>query len=389
MSNNKPEIIIDSDIPFIKGVLEPFFGTMYLKSADINSQTIKNATALVIRTRTRCNHELLDGSSIKSIFTATIGNDHIDMRYCKKSGIAVYNAAGCNANGVVQYVITSLFITGRMLNRDVFKDKLGIIGAGNVGERLAATVSQLGIEVMRCDPPLKMRLQDDPLCFSEEKLIEQGIDTSFYPDRTRLSISDYFSLNQVLNSCSVISFHVPLNEETIGMCSKRFMSSINQGSILINSSRGEIFDEDEVIRGRSKLGALISDVWSAEPDINLKYLEVTNIATPHIAGYSLEGKINATVFTVRNIAKYFKIDSLIDFLINYPPEVNSDLIIDSRQSKVEIIARMTEDRFPIMQQDKKLRDNPQNFENLRTEYNYRREFSDSFLKKLEIVANLN
>jgi len=95
------------------------------------------------------------------------------------------------------------------------------------------------------------------------------------------------------------------------------------------------------------------------------------------------------VFTVRNIAKYFKIDSLIDFLINYPPEVNSDLIIDSRQSKVEIIARMTEDRFPIMQQDKKLRDNPQNFENLRTEYNYRREFSDSFLKKLEIIANLN
>ena len=389
MSNNKPEIIIDSDIPFIKGVLEPFFGTMYLKSADINSHTIKNATALVIRTRTRCNRELLDGSSIKSIFTATIGNDHIDMKYCTENGIAVYNAAGCNANGVVQYVITSLFITGRMLNRDVFKDKLGIIGAGNVGERLAATVSQLGIEVMRCDPPLKMRLQEDPHCFSEEKLIEQGIDTSFYPDRTRLGISDYFSLNQVINSCSVISFHVPLNAETIGICSKRFMSSIKQGSILINSSRGEIFDEDEVIRGRSKLGALISDVWSAEPDINLKYLEVTNIATPHIAGYSLEGKINATVFTVRNIAKYFKIDSLIDFLINYPPEVNSDLIIDSRQSKVEIIARMTEDRFPIMQQDKKLRDNPQNFENLRTEYNYRREFSDSFLKKLEIISNLN
>jgi erythronate-4-phosphate dehydrogenase len=388
MSNNKPAIIIDSDIPFIQGVLEPFFCTKYIKSADINSQTIKSASALIIRTRTRCNQELLEGSSVNSIFTATIGNDHIDMKYCTESGIDVYNAAGCNANGVVQYVITSLFIVCRLLKRDIFKEKLGIIGAGNVGERLAATAARLGIEVMRCDPPLKVRLQEDPLFFSEEKLIERGVDTSFYPNRSGLSSSDYFSLNQVLNSCSVISFHVPLNEETTGMCSKEFMSSINQGAVLINSSRGEIFDEDEVIRGRSKLGALISDVWSAEPEINPKYLEVTNIATPHIAGYSLEGKINATVFTVRNIAKHFKIESLIDFLINYPDEVDSNTIIDSRHSKVEIIACMTEDRFPIMQQDKRLRDNPHNFENLRTEYKYRREFSDSFLKKLEKVANL-
>lgn len=387
MSNNKPIIIIDSDIPFIQGVLEPFFSTRYFKSPDINSRTIKSASALIIRTRTRCNRELLEGSSVKAIFTATIGNDHIDTKYCSANGIAVYNAAGCNANGVVQYVITSLFIVCRLFKRDVFKEKLGIIGAGNVGERLAATATRLGIEVMRCDPPLRMSLQDDPLFFSELKLAERGIDSSFYPDRTRLNVSDYFPLDTVLKSCSTISFHVPLNSETNGMCSEALLRNINQGTVLINSSRGEIFNEQEVIKHKLRLGALISDVWSGEPDINSKYLDVTNIATPHIAGYSLEGKINATVFTVRNIAKYFKIDTLLDFVINYPKEVDSNTIIDKQHSKVEIIAGLTEERFPIMEQDKRLRDNPESFENLRTQYKYRREFSDSFMKKLEQVTN--
>ncbi|PKO95959.1 MAG: hypothetical protein CVU12_07400 [Bacteroidetes bacterium HGW-Bacteroidetes-7] len=388
MSNSKPVIIIDSDIPFIQGVLEPFFSTRYFKPADINSLTIKSASALIIRTRTRCNRELLEGSSVKAIFTATIGNDHIDTKYCSESGIDVYNAAGCNANGVVQYVITSLFIICRLLKRDIFKEKLGIIGAGNVGERLAAIAARLGIEVLRCDPPLRIRLQDDSLYFSEKKLAERGIDSSFYPDRTKLKVSDYFSLDEVLNSCSTITFHVPLNSETKGMCSESVLKTINPGTILINSSRGEIFNEQEVIKHRSTLGALISDVWSGEPDINTKYLDVTDIATPHIAGYSLEGKINATVFTVRNIARHFKIDTLFNFLISYPNEVDTNTIIDKQHSKVESIAIITEERFPLMEQDKKLRENPGSFENLRSEYKYRREFNDSFIKRLEQVANL-
>ena len=388
MSKNKPLIVIDSDIPFIEGVLEPFFNTKYIKSVHITSQTVKNALALIIRTRTRCNRELLEGSSVKAIFTATIGNDHIDAEYCSENGIAVYNAAGCNANGVVQYVITSLFVVGRLLKRDIFRDKLGIVGAGNVGERLAATAARLGIEVMRCDPPVKTKLKDDPLWFSELKLVERGIDSSFYPDRTKLNVSDYFSLDEVLNSCSTITFHVPLNSETKGMCSESFLKAINNGTILINSSRGEIFNEQEVIKHRSTLGALISDVWSGEPDINIKYLNVTDIATPHIAGYSLEGKINATVFTIRNIARHFKIDTLINFLISYPNEVDSYPIIDNQYSKIESVARITEERFPIMEQDKILRENPGSFENLRSEYKYRREFSDSFIKRLEQITNL-
>ena len=147
------KIVVDSDIPFINGVLEPWFEVTYSKGSQIDNILAKDATALLVRTRTRCDNALLSGSSVKAIFTATIGMDHIDLDYCISRGIEVFNAAGCNAGGVMQYVITAMFEILKNQGARFNEKRVGIIGAGNVGERVARFLEGTGIEVMRCDPP--------------------------------------------------------------------------------------------------------------------------------------------------------------------------------------------------------------------------------------------
>lgn len=387
MQNKRYSIIIDSDIPFVQGVLEQNFNVVYLKGSEIKRDNLNGINALMIRTRTKCDSSLLEGSDVEAIFTATIGNDHIDLKYCESKDIKVYNAAGCNASGVVQYVLTSLFVTGRNKKRDVFKENLGIVGAGNVGERLAATASSLGIKVMRCDPPVKKLLEECPDYFSHKKMVERGVDPSLYPDRKTLAPLDYYSLEQIADNCSAISFHVPLTEETKGMFSANLIERIHKGTVLINSSRGEVINEFDVVKMRDKFGAIISDVWSGEPHINTDYLFATDIATPHIAGYSLEGKINATVYSVRNIAKYFKVDSLLNYSIEVPEIVYKSVTLDDSLEKYEKVSILMESLFPVMTEDKKLRDNPGGFEKIREDYKYRREFSGSFINKLLEIIN--
>ncbi len=364
MSTTKPYIAIDSDIPFIKGVLEPWFSVEYLNHRDFIRNNIENAIAIIVRTRTLCNRDLLEGTKIEAIFTATIGNDHIDTQYCGEKGISVYNAAGCNAWGVVQYVMTSLFLVALRNGINLFNERIGIVGAGNVGERLAGMATKMGIDVLRCDPPLENKTGD--------------------------SIK-YRSLEEVIKRCKIITLHVPLNTQTFKMCSDHFFENLIPGTILINSSRGDVIDEAAAIRHINRLGALIVDVWSNEPEINFDYLNITDIATPHIAGYSLEGKINATVYTVKNLAKHFSIFNLQNFQIqieNEDGEYYNREELCNEVSKLECVARILENRFPVSIEDRKLRDNPADFENIRVKYKYRKEIDDILLNDIiKVIKN--
>lgn len=351
------KVVIDADIPFIKGVLEPWCKVVYKTGSEIDNQTVRESDALIIRTRTRCDKKLLNNTAVRAIFTATIGSDHIDLDYCKSNGIEVFNAAGCNSGGVVQYVITSLFAltdkTGQQL-----KDKtVGIVGAGNVGERLAQFLEKIGVAVLRCDPP--------------KSLVNNTV--------------KYYSLDYILTNSDVITLHVPLDSSTYSMCSDSFLSKMKSGSILVNTARGEVVDEDAVLRFREKLGAIVTDVWAGEPLINKDLLKVSDIATPHIAGYSYEGKVNATVFSVINFANFFGVKDLKNFSIETK---EAPLVINHRRGKRDIYSRVTEvllERFPLYQEDEKLRTNTANFEIIRSSYIFRREFPEDFANYLATV----
>jgi len=363
---DKLKVIIDCDIPFIKGVLEPYCTVIYVKGGAINNNITIDAHALIVRTRTKCTKELLHGSSVKAIFSATIGRDHIDLDYCKREGISVFNAAGCNANGVVQYVLTTLFALAIKKNINILGKTIGIIGAGNVGERLALLMEKLGFSVLRCDPP--------------KSLVNNSV--------------PYYDLDYVLENSHIITLHVPFSSETKSMCSCNFLEKMKKGAILVNSSRGEVVDEAAVMAFNGKLGGLIIDVWNNEPNINKDFLAITDIATTHIAGYSLEGKINATVMSILSFAHYFSIDQLKNFHIDLPSSKPIDFtafsnlinLTDTIATSSEIssaIAQLLLELFPVWEQNLKLIANPIQFEKIRGEYIYRRELPPSVISELE------
>lgn len=373
------KIIIDKDIPFIKGVIEPFAHVVYKEGRDISSSDLLDVDAMIIRTRTVCNESLLHGSSVKFIASATIGRDHVDMDYCKRNNIYFTNAAGCNAWGVVQYVLTSIFTVSHIKHFNVFGKTIGIIGAGNVGERLAWVLELLGFKIMRCDPPVR-----DILVSGQ---IPEG--DLLFSYRSSLKPSDYYSIEEVVKNSDIVSLHLPLDCNTFAMLNDECFSLMKPGCIFINSSRGEVLDEEALVSHSDKLGAVIIDVWSNEPNISLPLLSVADIATPHIAGYSLEGKINATVMSVNAIGNFFGIENLSNFRIEYPPYIRMSSLDDKIDDVQEWFFRILYESFPVYETDLLLRKEPLSFEEIRSEYVYRREIPENLYKEIANKIKFN
>jgi len=385
--SNIIKVIADIDIPFLQGVLEPYVQITYLKGKEINAEAVHDADALIIRTRTRCDASLLENSRVRFIASATIGSDHVDIDYCKAKGIYFTNAAGCNSWGVVQYVISAIFFVSSQLNYDLRGKTLGIVGAGNVGERLAQTAFKLGFNVLRCDPPKRETLQKDADYFKTESASLRGEIGEFYVDRSHLAKEDYISLNELIERSDIVSLHTPLNESTRCMASSDFFRKMKKGAIFINSSRGEVCDEPELVKSRKKLAAVVTDVWSNEPEINRDLLDISTIATPHTAGYSLEGKINATRMVVNQLGAFFEIDDLVKFEIEIPLVPSYNFLPDENLSDYENICSLLNIIYSIKNDDKLLRMNPESFEQLRGNYNYRREFSPEFFDLIKLIKN--
>lgn len=340
--NQDINIVIDIDIPFIKSIFEPYCNVKYYKGADITNSNVKDADALIVRTRTKCNRELLEGTSVKFIATATIGLDHIDLDYAKEKGIVVVNAAGCNSGGVMQYVFTAIYSLAHKLSIPLSNKTLGVVGCGNVGSKVVKLAEKLGFRVLKNDPP-------------KELLDPNG---------------GYVNLDKLLAESDIVTLHTPLNSTTENLASYNFFQKIKDGAIFINSSRGEVVDEDALLAHRDKLTGVVIDVWRDEPNVNINLLNASDIATYHIAGYSLQGKINATVLSVRAVAEFFNIYQLTEFEI--PTEIK--FLDFSNKSQAEILVLLN-NFYEIYRDDLKLRSNPKNFENYRSKYNYRDEFT--------------
>lgn len=329
------KIIIDDKIPFIKGRLEPFAEVTYAPPGEIDAKLVSDADILVVRTRTRCDRELLDGSAVKLVATATIGTDHIDLGWCRDNGIAVMNAAGCNAPGVAQYVWSSLLRNGF----DPSSSIIGVVGYGNVGSVVADWGRKLGATVMVCDPLRK----------------EMG-----------MTDVEYLPLHQLLQMADAVTIHTPLTRggahPTFHMIGERELAMMKPGAILANTSRGPVADNaawlSHILRHDAKA---IIDTWEGEPDISRELLGRAIVATPHIAGYSLEGKQRATRMSLENIARHFGLP------------VDTSGLAPAFRSPAAMTPQEIVESYDPGADTELLRTDPSGFERLRGDYDHRPE----------------
>lgn len=339
------KVVADMDIPFLEGVFEPYGEVVYKKGIDIVKEDVMDADALLVRTRTQCDAALLEGSKVKIVASATIGTDHIDKEYCASRGIEVANASGCNAGGVMQYVFSAVY--GIAARKGIKLDDVtfGVVGVGNVGRLVADMAESLGFKVMRCDPPRAEKEGPEGFCTIEE-LLEQS---------------------------QVVTLHVPLDETTRGMANDTFFTLMLPGTIFINAARGEVVNEAALMAALPKLGAVVIDTWNNEPNVNEELLELVDIATPHIAGYSYQGKVNGTRMAVKAVAECLGIEALKDFSPDDSEEDRQPVRLDLRGRTHGEIAAVLQYNYPIFTDDFRFRMEPHKFEKLRNEYQYRRE----------------
>ncbi|MGN1045589.1 MAG: 4-phosphoerythronate dehydrogenase [Candidatus Cryptobacteroides sp.] len=339
------KITADRNIPFLEGIFEPYADIQYIDGKDIRHEDIIDSDALIIRTRTKCDRNFLEGTKVSIIATATIGTDHIDLNWCRENGIRVVNAQGCNAGGVMQYVFSALYGTASRKGIKLDGATIGIVGVGNVGKKVEHTARNLGFNVLLCDPPRAER--EGP--------------------------EGFVTLEELLERSNVVTLHTPLDETTKGMAGADFFARMKPGAFFINASRGEVVDEQALMEARPKLGPVIIDTWNNEPDINRELLEMTDIATPHIAGYSFQGKQNGTASAVRAVARYFGILGLYHFFPTCDlPEHQPIKLKLAGKTQGEITA-VFQYNYPIFTDDFMFRMNPANFEKMRSDYQYRRE----------------
>lgn len=338
------KIVVDNKIPFIgcRLVNMPATDVVFLPPSEITREKVTDADALVVRTRTRCDAALLEGSKVRLVTTATIGTDHIDLPWCAANGIKVENAAGCNAPGVAQYVWSSLI--RNCIFEKGYTPKIGVVGLGHVGSIVADWGHRLGAEILVCDPPRN----------------RMGVDRE-----------DYLPLETLLKECDALTLHVPLTKDgddaTFHLIGKNELVLMKSGSVLVNTSRGSVVNNSDWmdhLKDNADAKAII-DVWEGEPNINRELLDRATIATPHIAGYSYEGKQRATRMALESLNRFFGMEISTDGLcVDYNP---------SEMSFPPNFADIIKESYNPYTDDSALRANPGAFEKLRSDYDYRHE----------------
>lgn len=353
------KIVADDKILFLRGVLESFANISYLPGRQIMREEILDADALLIRTRTRCDNELLEGTSVKFIGTGTIGFDHIDTEYCERKKIRWTNAPGCNSSSVMQYVAAGLLRISAETGSGLNGKTIGIVGVGNVGSKVERLAKLLGMNVLLNDPP-RARKEGE---------------------------KNFVSLNRLLEESDFITLHVPLNksgeDKTLHFFNSSVFKRIRKGCWLFNTSRGEVTETDDLIEALvgERLAGTVLDVWDREPEISIPLMHMAFIATPHIAGYSADGKANGTAMIVNSLSKTFKLPLRDWYPSGLPIPENPLMAIDCYgKGNEEIIRRAVLHTYNIVEDDVKLRFDPSKFEILRENYPTRREFTSFSLQ---------
>lgn len=339
----KPRIIIDNNIPYIKGVLEPQAEVLYKEGHQITNEDLMSCQALITRTRTQCDKKLLENTPINIIATATIGFDHIDTQYCDENNIIWKNAPGCNANAVAQYISSAISYWCQQNNIALNTLTIGIVGVGHVGKAVQSMCKKMGLKILLNDP---IREENEPTSFS--------------------------TLSTIAQQCDIISFHTPLT--TIGkypshnLANESFFKKLQKKPLIINAARGGVVKEQALLHALNdnKVSDCIIDCWEKEPNINTELCNKALISTPHIAGYSADGKANATTMSVRTISQYFDL-GLDYYSVSELPTIHPNNITHSQ------IIQHCLSTYDIVKDSKVLKQNPKEFERQRKTYDFRRE----------------
>lgn len=348
------KIVIDNKIPFIRGVFEPFADVVYLPGKETTAEVVRDADALITRTRTICNESLLKGSSVKVIATATIGYDHIDTAWCERNGIFWTNAPGCNSWSVKQYIASTLVTLAARYGLELDKMTLGVIGVGNVGSKVVEAAGILGMKVLLNDPPRARREGDDA----------------------------FVGLDELLSQADIITVHVPLEKEgpdaTWHLFDAARIATLRPTQILINSSRGPVVDNQALKAALHdcRLKAAVLDVWEGEPAIDIELMSMLAISTPHIAGYSADGKANGTSMSVRAVARALGIEALKGWSasgIPAPVQALRFTIDCSGKTTQQVLTEAILYTYRVEEDSRLLKADSSLFEKLRGDYRIRRE----------------
>jgi erythronate-4-phosphate dehydrogenase len=353
------KIVCDNKIPFLRGVFEPFAEVVYLPGKETTPEVVRDADAVITRTRTKCDAALLAGSSVKVIATATIGYDHIDTAWCESNGILWRNAPGCNSWSVKQYIAAVLCTLARRHGLNLAELTLGVVGVGHVGSKVAEVASLLGMKVLLCDPPRARALPSLPAATG----------------------NPFVSLDTICRESDIITLHVPLTREgedaTWHLFDAQRIASLRPDQFLLNSSRGPVVDNAALkaaLQAKRLRGAVL-DVWEGEPEPDRELMGLLDIATPHIAGYSADGKANGTTASVHTVASVLGLP-LADWApAGIPaPAQPLDFTLDARgKSRQEVLSEAILYTYDILADDRALHANPDRFEQLRGDYPVRRE----------------
>lgn len=356
-------IVVNKHTPYVVQAFEQIGKVTALGTREITKDTVKDADILIVRSETKVDRNLLDGSRVKFVGTVTIGTDHVDEEYLSKNGITFVSAPGSNANSVGEYIVAALLELACRKQFSLREKTMGIVGVGNVGNNVWRKAEALGMRVLLNDPPLERHGSSYPL---------HSLDT--------------------LMEADIITLHVPLTrtgpDATYHFFDERRIRKMKHGAILFNASRGSVVETEALKRTLrdGHLSAAVLDVWEGEPNIHTSLLECVSLGTSHIAGYSLDGKMNALRMNYEAVCRFLShpIDQWINMLLPNPalPEIK----INSNQASIEQVLRdVVRQCYDICTDDRLLRqilllpaqDRGKYFSKLRAEYCIRREFFNS------------
>lgn len=343
------KILCDENIPFSREAFSQFGEVLLFNGRNLSNSDLKNCDLLVVRSVTEVNEELLENTPVKFVGTATIGTDHIQEEYLASNNIAFNSAKGCNANSVKEYFFTALF---NLLNieTNIKKTKLAVVGAGDIGGRLVKAANLLDFKVLVNDPP---------------------------KERTNLYNYNFVSLFEALN-CDIITLHTPLTyakqDKTYHLINKFNLPYIKEKSIFINCSRGGVVNNEAMYQSLLEKDLLTCfDVWENEPKISFDLLEMVSLGTPHIAGYSLEGRVNGTYWIANSLAEFLETNN--KWTPNLEPVFENNRFIDVKRNPISELRKLFNSIYPISRDDAWLR-TEKKFDDLRKNYPVRREFSN-------------
>ena len=348
------KIIADENIIYVNEAFSGLGEVLLYGGRGITNKILRDADVLLIRSITEVNAELLEGTNVKFVGTATIGTDHVDTAYLSEKNIQFVDARGCNSDAVAEYVFTALLKISNEQNFELKGKSIGVVGVGNIGSRIVRLAKVLGMKTFQNDPPLRRKT-------GEERFLD---------------------LKELMD-VDIITFHVPLNmdgeDRTYHLFDYEKINSLKEGAIIINASRGPVIQNGslEDLICKKKFTAVL-DVWENEPGININLLQKIKYGTPHIAGYSYEGKINGTVILYNALCGF--LNKKIEWIPKIPPAENSQIKINGNSAPEKELFKAVDHVYNINSDDKNIRgilkaDNPgQYFDNLRKVYNLRREF---------------